>query len=356
MIRKAPAIESLNKLTRYKFLLLAAVVCIHSRIVDISFDGTNPSFGSEFILFLNDYLFDLAVPGFFIISGFLFFREGFLTKEQYKRKMKSRVMTLVVPYFLWCTISLLTIFLKKSGPLAPLFPQYADWHPTFVNIITGYFSFVDERPFDFVLWFVRNLIIVVALAPAIGYIFRKLGVFALILFFTAAYLPIPWSFGVTLAYFSFGAFISLFFGDIIAFANKYGFYFLLAYIAMCGTNMLAYHVTVEYLYIFLTTTGVIALLWVMNKSFRLISKIPNDIVGTAFFIYASHGLFITVLRSSIIKLIPPSNSFFQITDFALTATVALFICISIALILRKIWPQCYDILSGYRNRYNNARR
>lgn len=354
MTRINPTAENLNKLSRYKFLLLTAVICTHSLFISDFPEGSLPHGGTETLLAVNNYIFMLAVPTFFIISGYLFFREGFLGRTQYERKIVSRMRSLIIPYFLWCTIGLLTVFLKKSQPLAPLFPQYAQWHPDFIHILTGYFSFMEGRPYDFVLWFIRNLIVIVILSPVIGYIFKKLGIFSLLLFFSAAYMPVPWELGVSLAYFSLGACISLFFGDIMEFSKLFGVYFLIAYLVICSIDVLEIPVITDYLYLFQTMTGSIAGIWLINKAYKIIEFIPRAIIEAAFFIFAFHGLFVTLLRKSITHIIPPTNSAVEILDFVIILTLTISICIAVAFAFGKIWPSGYSALSGFRISQNKS--
>ena len=56
---------------------------------------------TKFELFFSESGFgQFAVPLFFIISGFLFFRTAY-TQLDVKRKLYNKVHTLLVPYLLW---------------------------------------------------------------------------------------------------------------------------------------------------------------------------------------------------------------------------------------------------------------
>src|SRR5574344_1966684 len=62
---------------------------------------------------------NIAVPSFFLISGYLFF----ITFKSwdtslYKSKVKRRIYTLLIPYFLWCLIiSVFAKFLLLKGDI-----------------------------------------------------------------------------------------------------------------------------------------------------------------------------------------------------------------------------------------------
>ena len=63
-------------------------------------------------ILLSHVLTHIAVPTFFFISGFLFF-VNFMewSWDGYKKKMKSRVKTLLIPYMLWNAIPFLILVL-----------------------------------------------------------------------------------------------------------------------------------------------------------------------------------------------------------------------------------------------------
>lgn len=340
--------SELDKLAVFKYILLVGVIGIHASFVGDYRAGTLPEIGASAIEWFVTFVLQLSVPGFFIISGFLFFRDGYPTPAEYKRKFISRVQTLVIPYFLWCSFALLIVFLKKTPMLEPYFPQYDDWMPDFYNVIKGYLVFQDNYPYDFVLWFVRNLILIVLLTPVIGAIFKKAGRWVLILFLAIPFLPIPWMLGPSFAFFCFGAWLSLFFGNITSFIKRYGIFFFCSWVVLIVLNTHLNSGIVEYIYFFILLSGSIALLWILDKSWCLISRIPKSIYSTAFFIYAFHGLFISVLRKSITAIIPPASSAIEVVDFLLVIIAALAICTTIALLFKKIWRKAYDVLSGKR--------
>ena len=119
------------------------------------------------------WLGETGVPGFFFISGFLFF----LSKKSYEQKLKTRFHTLLIPYILWNAILLAAyLFAYVVG-----YPQdingknMADY-----NLIDYLRLFWDRGSYDngnFVpllcpLWYIRNLLIMSNLSPLLYYIIR----------------------------------------------------------------------------------------------------------------------------------------------------------------------------------------
>ena len=78
----------------------------------------------------------IAVPSFFLISGYLFFKQKeILNMHAYKEKITKRFHTLLIPYILWNIIYLLMPFLIHYG---------LGWHnPIHYTQLEEYISSVD---------------------------------------------------------------------------------------------------------------------------------------------------------------------------------------------------------------------
>lgn len=73
-----------------------------------------PGFAYPVTMLNGFFLEPLAVPMFLFISGFLFFRSGTLYKNEYYRKIKSRINTLVVPYIVWNVLAIMFLIVRSS--------------------------------------------------------------------------------------------------------------------------------------------------------------------------------------------------------------------------------------------------
>ena len=129
--------------------------------------------GCFYTIVFFSWNFDNRSSYLFIISGYLFFLKfegsisGFI--NQYRKRFRS----LVVPYFLWSTWSLLYFFILQ------LFPQA---RPFFYNDLVVNYSFatffdkVVIHPNAYQLWYVRDLIIMVVFSPLIYGVIKYLKV------------------------------------------------------------------------------------------------------------------------------------------------------------------------------------
>lgn len=195
-----------------KGLSIIFVVFIHADLrsmVSAYMDITMPV--NVYMETLTRTLVDNAVPMFFFVSGFLFF----LRKDTYANKFKSRFKTLFVPYVIWCLIGFLIPFVIQrilglehlySGKELKLIKDFApmDYARMFWNLRNG-------NPILSTLWFLRDLIVFVALTPAIALLVRYLK-FLFPVFILAAYFFIQYSvagFNVnSFCWFALGAYFS----------------------------------------------------------------------------------------------------------------------------------------------------
>lgn len=109
-------------------------------------------------------------PTYFAISGILFFKE-IKTITNCLQKMKKRIRTVLVPFILWNAIAILTYFLFSHIPLTKEFIRY--------DIISHFqksydvFKFCFIEPSSFHLWFLRDLIIYIALSPILYWLIKR---------------------------------------------------------------------------------------------------------------------------------------------------------------------------------------
>ena len=94
-------------LPSYTLFLSVLVIFVHSTHFSLASLQAVPHsgfFSASFLIkiefFFSEFLGQVAVPGFFFLSGFLFFR-GLDDVKSWGRKVKSRVFSYVLPYLLW---------------------------------------------------------------------------------------------------------------------------------------------------------------------------------------------------------------------------------------------------------------
>ena len=250
-----------------RFPLAVAVVFIHSfgipSEVDVSLiDWDNLSsmdFYNLVRICFSHVLTHIAVPTFFLVSGFLFF---YKLKEFnwtiYVQKMKKRFHSLFVPYVLWNLASIMvTIGLKvgayfiKGKPLSNIiiYIEEKGWWKMFwdCNVWAedrlnwlGY-NCPMSGPINLPLWFLRDLIVVTILTPLVYWFvksFRIYGVLLLGLFYVSGvWFPISGFTVTTVFFFSLGAYFSIFGKNVVEELKRFKIVaYLLAFVLLFVVN------------------------------------------------------------------------------------------------------------------------
>ncbi|MDO4960265.1 MAG: acyltransferase [Eubacteriales bacterium] len=180
-----------TKISLYSFILTVLVIWIHA--VDPGFQaGMDNLSGMDTAVreILGSRLGQLAVPGFFCMSGYLFFRsipanaegeraENSGLRDFFISKWKSRIRSILIPYVIWNTLYYLIYI---------LFGKTALDTENFLAAIVYY-------KFNPVFWYLHELILITIAAPLIYIVLkdRRAAVLSLLLIFLAAvyYVKLP---------------------------------------------------------------------------------------------------------------------------------------------------------------------
>lgn len=225
-----------DTITWVRFPLIWLVVLLHTIISPQTYNGKVflkpgdlPLF-DWFQYFSQRQIGDIAVPTFMLISGYLLFREGTMSVDVYKEKLKSRFHTLLIPYFIWNLLFLIYIFgcFWTIPSLMSSTEEYVRKF-TFLSLLDAFFS-----PVLGPMWFIRDLIFFNLLAYPVYLILKKfaflfLPSLALLFLFRVCY-DISLIGMRTFFPFCLGAYLSLSNHNFLYFINKRKSWVLLIYI------------------------------------------------------------------------------------------------------------------------------
>lgn len=150
------------------------------------FDPTKYEVFNYVTVILNAFLTEpVAVPVFFFISGFLFFRGGELDNTAYASKLKRRLKTLLIPYFFWNALCVLQLCLKSL----PMFHWENTLNITPLTLLSAFWIYRGELvnaahpliidPNEFYgpilgpLWYLRNLFLLCVFSPLIWWVIKR---------------------------------------------------------------------------------------------------------------------------------------------------------------------------------------
>ena len=340
-----------HAITWLRFPLIFFIIMLHCYSVQ-KLEGSHENYFKVLYPF-SLWLGETGVPGFFFISGFLFF----LSKKTYSQKIKARVHTLLVPYILW------NLFMLALYGIA-----YAIGYPQNINgrsladfQFTDYLRlFWDRGSYDngnFVpilcpLWYIRNLLIMSLLSPLIYYIIRyarELFLVAITVWWLTthhnAFIP------QTILFFSLGAYFSIF--DInplrIVSENKAIIIVLFGIFAVgdifshtvTGTpiNLQLHRISL------ILNIPVLLLLadWCVRHNYTS-ELLPNS----AFIVFCVHYPIVVLLRRICISKVSDSSDFIHILLYFACVIVATLLSIGFYCFLERFFPKVKNILSGNR--------
>ena len=153
-----------NKITYLSFCLAIFVVLCHTYNLEVY------NISSGVLYWVETYLSgitDIAVPLFFVISGYLFFQN--YTPKLLRKKWKSRLFSLIIPYCIWNSLPYFYFLFLSSIPKIKRI---------ITNPVNG-FSILDLLKEAFfgmhngVTWFLRCLIIYTFVFPFLYLLIKK---------------------------------------------------------------------------------------------------------------------------------------------------------------------------------------
>ena len=174
-----------DKIRVLSLVSIILVLYIHSGFHDYPNEILGMTFNHTLQEFISGKIGRCAVPLFFAISGYLYFRNIDVKaggRECYGAvwtKMKRRCRTLVVPYVIACLFPVAFQLVLEQVPAAQPFMNGGGFSENFSKTVPEllYFIYVDNgngSPYAFQLWFLRDLIVIVALSPVM-LMFKRLG-------------------------------------------------------------------------------------------------------------------------------------------------------------------------------------
>lgn len=326
---------------------------------------------------LSHVLTHIAVPTFYLISGFLFFLNfKRWSWSGYRKKIKSRVHTLIIPYILWNLCSFLAmVCIKlaavqiKGKPLSGVtdYIKEKSWHIFYDCHVWGTHkvnwlgdTLYTTGPLDLPLWFLRDLIVVSLLTPVTYYILKRTGLWG-ILFLFLAYVSRIWTlipgFSITACFFySLGAYFALNGINFVSFVKRYKLPIVTSsLILLCACTVYDGVNTIigQNIYPFFICSGVFTAFYIASLFVERHGAKPNRfLISSCFFIYAFHCFPprspLGLSQKALHLIIPGQSGIEEGICYLLAPFLTACVCISALVILKRICPRLASLLSGNR--------
>lgn len=359
-----------------RFPLIVGVVFIHAFGNAFDYDAIDFSnlsgmdFYNLFRVCISKVLMHICVPTFYFISGYLFFKglevwDG----KKYLFKLKRRICSLLIPFLIWNTISILMALqgeYRQEGWIGiqnfisdnnywHLYWDSNKWNLDRVNWLGG--ADFNTSPYLYQLWFLRDLMVVSICSPFLYYLFKKTNIIGLLLlsfcYISGIFMRIPGFSTMAFLFFGLGGYLKM--NNIdptkCTYRLRYIFYMLAVILLIVLTFLNGHDTKVgNLIYPFYVISGFISL-------FNLVTFIvKNDIVKispflsrAAFFIYLSHTIVVLKYSTFIVQMfLGDSNSFLLLLSYLIVPVLTVSFCLLIYYAMDKYMHRLCRILSGNR--------
>ncbi|MDO5011363.1 MAG: acyltransferase [Intestinibacter bartlettii] len=345
-----------NKIKNVSLFMTFFVVLLHSNNLEAAKDIV--SVNSIVQNFIGQGIVRIAVPTFFLISGYLFFYNFTPTMEKWKYKFKSRFHSLFIPYVIWCTGWLVILYVVELVPAGrALFSDriIADYSlkELFVN------TYIYPLPYQF--WYIRSLMLDVILAPVFYYVIKSLGKKSLPIFVIIWFLyPISEMFGgvwilqifnYPFMLFGIGAALAINKVDLHfkSIEDKHIAIFGLVYILACAVRAALMYTDLPLLDF---AENVVILfgvpfMWLVYDKMSNIKNKKISIAKYGIFIYFFHIPFQSILKKVCFKVLP-AGELSSLIVFFVAPVITIIVCVLVAMFLRRFMNRFYMVLTGGR--------
>lgn len=308
------------KIKVISFVSIVMVVILHCYNLDTKHNGVILEFEKDYNWFIQNFvsygITRIAVPMFFVISGYLFFF-SFKGNQDFFEKIKKRFFTILIPFLFWSGFGIFFYLVLQTIPQSRVFFSkklivdfgWMDWWNALV-----------AQPISYQLWFLRDLIVLTVLSPILFLTVQRLGVFFLAIIFPFWLLTIDSIFltSESLLFFCFGIFLCVKRNDLptLRLSKHTTLLFLFLWIALLivKTTLQIYleeQTMVLILHKLSICIGVVAM-WSLYDSVypKIESKLQKllPLFGFSFFIYVFHEPLLTLVKKGLFVVLGKSSA------------------------------------------------
>ena len=333
-----------NKAIWVSFVMSVLVVYIHANnLKNVGLEEVKTSTDWILTQIMARGFGDMAVPFFFVLAGFFFFRFDIWSGSVFsiiEEKLKRRVKSLVVPYLIWNTFGTVFYMLIKRVPaIVAVMNSKEVIDFTIPNVLRGVFLY--EYYYSF--WYMHDLIVLALLSPVIILILRnqKRSILLLCLLGFATLFPDRYIIRAeSMFYFLLGGYISCYQREKFEERSDQKQ-------AILSVVVILVVVVIRFLEIpYLSRIALLFAPLALWKAFDLF-PIPSIkwFYTQSFFVYASHSIPVTVVMKILARTAPKGT---EALSYMITPWITLGLLYIIAKTLNSWFPRFYKILCGGR--------
>ena len=353
--------EESVRLRLLNFPLIIGVVYIHAFSATIDHEGV--SLGPEQLNYLTDFVRILisqgfariAVPLFFLMSGYFFFLGFTWSWRGFGQKLAARAKTLLLPYVFWTVLVFATRFLGQCIPVVKAYFAGGNALPAdlsvydLANAVVGF----TRAPEAYHFWFIRDLMLLMLLSPLIVMLLRYVAwPFLGVVFFVwiTGNWPIYTPDVVGVLFFSLGSYVAMK-GKSLFILDGYGKWLVLGYIPVLLADVIWNEAPFNLcLHRCGIVIGLVAILF-GSKLILASERMKNVLLwlsGASFFVYAAHEPFLGIARTLAFQFLSFNWPYTLLLIYLLVPLGVVAVLVAVHSILGGYIPGVLRVVTGGR--------
>jgi surface polysaccharide O-acyltransferase-like enzyme len=313
------------------------VISIHAYNLSVYGLENAGSFVTYFEKYFNKLAGGICVPFFFVIAGFLFFRN--FDMSLLRNKYKSRCKSVLIPYLVWNTLYFLLFEILLQQPLLKKFINY---ERVTEGSFAGYIKYLWDGYYTF--WFLRVLMALVLIAPILQIVLKSgkyhIPEILLIILVVLQCFNIISGVGILNIYYFLGAYIGINHRDLLDYSSGRLQAASLVTAIVCLLLVPYFAGNSLYNLIFIVSC------WYAINLVHTEREVPWWMKCT-FFFYCGHDIILETIEK-IILIAFGKSTLMAFVDYIFSPILTMLVLIAAAYILRRYIKPVWMVLNGGR--------
>lgn len=326
--------------------------------------------------FVNAFIVDQSVPVYFFIAGYVFFLGMDMSIKSYAGKLRRRCHSLLIPYLMWNTLAILYL-MKVMLPGMQAVSDFADtqqFHLSLSNFIECYWDSSQGiiphvnlndngiYPIDTPLWFVRDLMIMVLITPAIYALYKFPTPHAItkviLVFFTLVWaVRIPGLGHLSLlleafVFFSWGGFLSYHKRDMIVEFRRYSTTSFILYPLLALSILFLTPIWPQAMVYVKSINVIVGLFFFYNIAAWLVTKrhcrASSFLSSASFFIYCGHYIILDPVARRVFSITGTGGDMAVVSAYILTYIIIIGLLLGVYAMMHRYTPRLLRLFTGGR--------
>lgn len=277
---------------------------------------------------------EIAVPFFFLMSGFFFLHNSYYKKKEYADMARKKIRTLFVPFVIWNIIGIIPLWVAKQFEIKESF--------------LGYSAALLHSDWYGALWYVRDLLTLMLFVPLYGWIFsvNSRWIYILVIFI-AGYFWIPvdckWLSTEGLFFFLLGGILQKY-NCLVRYRLPLWIVILLTITWFLLSVICPYWI---YIHKVNTVLGVVAFWQLLDLFSERVNRNILYLAKFSFFIYVTH-LYIIKAMKVYLACYFGGNELVALLSYMFLPVITIAFSIVIGKLWSKFHPKSFSVVTGGR--------